>query len=206
MKWQQFLSDIRKATIVTLVGPLYGKMHVPVTPTIYIDAGAHFRTFSVTDNFAEVSVGDGDSAETELDEKLPEEKDYSDLAFALRHLPKSIDHVDLLGFLGGSRDHELINFGEVHHFLKDSPRFRSARFDDLVVAFAGGKLSMEIHGRFSVVVFQPASLQITGSCSYPLNDPTPMPEVSSMGLGNMGFGTVFVECTAPCFLFLGMGY
>lgn len=206
MRWQQFLTDIRKATIVTLVGPLYGKIHTPATPTVYVDAGAHFRAFDATNNYAEVSVGDGDSAETPLDEKLPEEKDYSDLAFVLRHLPKSVEHVDLLGFLGGSRDHEVINFGEIHHFLKGSTRFRSARFDDLVVAFAGGKLSMEIHGRFSIVVFEKASVQITGSCTYPLADPTPIPELSSMGLSNMGFGTVFVDCTAPCFLFLGMGY
>ena len=68
MKWQQFLTDIRKATIVTLVGPLYGKMHTPATPTVYVDAGAHFRSLNSTNNSAEVSVGDGDSAETALDE------------------------------------------------------------------------------------------------------------------------------------------
>jgi thiamine pyrophosphokinase len=151
----------------------------------------------------EVSIGDGDSADIPLDETLPKDKDYSDLAFVLRGLPKSVVHLDLLGFLGGSRDHELLNYGEIHHFLSTASVFRSVRFDDVVVAFAGGKLSMEVHGRFSVVVFEPAQVTITGSCAYPLEDATSLPPVSSKGLGNTGFGTVFVESTAPCFLFLG---
>ena len=203
MKWQQFLNDIRQAPIVTLVGPLYGKPHTPYAPTIYIDAGAHFRHPDGASNFAEVSVGDGDSADIPLDETLPKDKDYSDLAFVLRSLPKSVIHIDLLGFLGGNRDHELLNYGEMHHFLNGSHAFRSARFDDIVVAFAGGKLSMEVHGRFSIVVFEPAQVTLTGSCAFPLEQLTTVLPVSSKGLGNTGFGTLFIESTTPCFLFLG---
>lgn len=205
MKWQQFLIDIRKAPIVTLVGPLYGKPHTQTTPTVFVDAGAHFRVPDTTNIHADISVGDGDSAQIPLDEVLPKEKDYSDLAFVLRGLPKSVTHIDLLGFLGGSRDHELFNFGEVHYFLKNSSGFRSARFDDLVVAFSGDKLSLDIHGRFSLLVFEPSKVTLTGSCSYPLTSPTDLPAVSSAGLSNVGFGTVFVESTAPCFLFLSVG-
>lgn len=203
MTWDDFVGEIQKlGGGVTLVGPLYSRAYQATGPTIYVDGGVQFKVGSDRHQHCEVSVGDNDSTEIPLDHVLPKDKDESDLSFVLRHLPAEVPHVELLGFLGGRRDHEVLNFGAVHYFLKETQAFRSARFDDTVIAFHGGKLSMDIRGTFTVLVFEPAFLTMTGACAYALPEQTPLAPVSSRGLGNEGFGTVYFECTAPCFIFL----
>lgn len=202
LTWKTFLKEIDGAKQVTLVGPLFNKQHRPTGPTIYVDGGANFRPEDNSITHPMISIGDGDSTDKPLEEVLEQNKDYSDLAYALRQMPGNVRHIDLLGFLGGRRDHELLNFGEVHHYLKGATKFKSARFDDLVVAFCGGKLSMEIHGRFSLIVFDPTLLSVSGACTFPVEQAAQIPNVSSLGLSNMGFGQVFVDSLGPCFLFL----
>src|SRR4051794_25182624 len=127
--WAEFLTAIASEEEVTLVGPLYHQRHTPLMPTVYVDGGTRFRNeggwaagHGGHSAFPTVSVGDGDSSGGSLDELLPSEKDYSDLAFVLRSLPASVNEVTLLGFLGGRRDHELANLGEVNEYLKARPR------------------------------------------------------------------------------------
>ncbi len=203
MKWGRFQKDIANATHITLVGPLYNKRHHPSTPTIYVDGGANFRDLGRNNHFATICIGDGDSCDPALlDHLLPMTKDYSDLAFAMKHLPASIQHVDLLGFLGGRKDHELMNLGTVHHYLFPKSTFTSVRFDDLVVAFCGGLLSLEIKTEFSILVFEPSFLTISGACAYTHNTGIQIPAISSLGLSNKGFGQVLIDSLKPCFIFL----
>ncbi|MFI5391452.1 MAG: hypothetical protein ACHQYQ_08830, partial [Bacteriovoracales bacterium] len=70
--------------------------------------------------YLDISVGDGDSSNFPMDFNLPEEKDYSDLKFALDLIPPNVEKINLWGFLGGRRDHEIINFGEVNNWLLKS--------------------------------------------------------------------------------------
>lgn len=204
MNWEQFLIDLSRSSQVVLVGPLLEAAFQPTGPTVYVDGGTLFRNHAFENgNFPIVSVGDGDSGTARLDKVLEKEKDYSDLAFVLRHLPDSIRHVELMGFLGGRRDHELINYGEVHHFLRLKKNFTTVRFDTRVLAFCGGAFNLEIHGSFSVVTFELATVFISGACKYSLKAPERLDVVSSYGLSNEGFGVVTFESIQPCFIFLG---
>lgn len=205
MKWLEFLLLIKEAEHVTLVGPLYNAQHFPVTPTIYIDGGGKFAPTLPVDNPV-VFVGDGDSGtDVELDEKLPAEKNYSDLAYVLRALPEAIDQVDMLGFMGGRRDHDLCNMGEVHAFLHSRPHFTRVEMTGLearVIGFCKGCLKLDIHGVFSVVVLESTALKISGKCKYPMSPERVLSPLSSVGLSNEGRGAIDVESNSPAFVII----
>lgn len=173
-------------------------------PTIYVDGGADFSSVTGSAGFPVVlRVGDGDSARGDMDLRLPEAKDFSDLAFVLRELPASVRRIEMLGFVGGRRDHELANWGEVHQFLKKASEF--VRVDivgptETVVAFARGGIELKIEDTFSVMVLEGARVRIFGACEFPLDDM--LVPASSRGLSNFGSGLVKVEAQSPCFVFL----
>lgn len=204
MKWKRFLADIATAPQVFVVGPMLQGTHHATGPTVYVDGGEQFRdTFDPAGNIPTISVGDGDSTATPLDKILPKQKDYSDLAFVLHNLPPTVRHLELLGFMGGRPDHQLVNFGEVHKFLKTkTARFTTVRFDETVVAFCGGGFDLELHQDFSVVAFESTPLVITGDCKYLVPKPYHLQAVSSVGLSNEGFGKVHFDSVGPCFIFL----
>jgi len=176
-------------------------------PTIYVDGGSDYRqpASSTESSLPLISVGDGDSTTGKLDEVLPAQKDYSDLAFVLRGLPQNILAVEMLGFLGGRRDHELANFGEVHAFLKTRTEFCRVEMhsaDQSVIAFARGSLTIDIQGTFSVMVLEPSAVKIEGACDYPLSGDVTLPVASSHGLSNKGRGRVVITSDQPCFVFV----
>lgn len=189
-------------------------------PTIYVDGGSNFRNDGgwaaglakasapepvVKSSVPLISVGDGDSASGKLDEVLPAHKDYSDLAFVLRALPPHIVAIEMLGFLGERRDHELANLGEVHAFLKTRTEFCRVEIhstDQTIFAFARGSLTADIHGIFSVMVFEPSAVRIEGACEFPLNGDVILQVASSHGLSNVGHGDVVLTSDQPCFVFL----
>jgi thiamine pyrophosphokinase len=207
MRWPEFLDTIQQAKAVTLVGPLFGNedgFHSPRSPTIYVDGGARFRP--ARSEFPAVSVGDGDSsAGVALDELLPAGKDFSDLAFALRGLPGAVCEIEMLGFLGGRRDHELAVLGEVHAFSLG--RKLVARLFDTegrlaVVVVSGSPFTFELHGTFSVFSTLEAEVTITGACRYPLANPTKLTALSSHGLSNEANGYVTVAGDQPLFIYI----
>ncbi len=176
---------------------------MPRQPTIYVDGGSVFRQPS---RIPSVSVGDGDSASLPLDELLPSAKDFSDLAFVLRHIPVHVVQIEMLGFLGGREDHQLANFGEIHHFLSERLSRTQVHMwspDKLkVAAFCHGSVELEIFGSFSVFSFVPAEVEISGDCRYPLAHPALLQAVSSHGLSNEGKGIVKISSRTPVFVFL----
>ncbi|MBX3020310.1 MAG: hypothetical protein KF799_01430 [Bdellovibrionales bacterium] len=220
--WATFLTTIQNEKEVTLVGPLYHQRHTPLMPTIYVDGGTRYRAAggwvaeahaathplaaAAARPFPVVSVGDGDSAGSSLDELLPADKDYSDLSFVLRSLPPSIREVTLLGFLGGRRDHELANLGEVNAFLQTRPGFARADLvgpvGDRVIAFNRGSLELHIQSVFSVFVFQASGIEVSGLCKYPLSAETMLSPLSSRTLSNEGYGKVIITSSNPCFIFI----
>ncbi len=203
MTWEAFLQELSSHEQVAMVGPLLKTKFAPKGPTIYVDGGSKFRDrLDERQAHPEVSVGDGDSSDFPMDKVLPAKKDYSDLSYALRSLPPCIHHVDLLGFMGGRPDHQLINYGEVHHYLRNRTQFTTVRFDHQVLAFSHGGLSKELQGSFSVVVFEPTEITIKGFCKYPIFPAAILDPVSSKGLSNEGTGVVSFASHEPCFLFL----
>lgn len=185
-------------------------------PTIYVDGGSDYRadggwaasqptSLTGKSSIPLISIGDGDSTAGKLDELLPAYKDYSDLAFVLRNLPQNIVAVEMLGFLGERRDHELANLGEVHAFLKTRADFCQVEIHSTtqtVFGFARGTLEVDIAGIFSVMVLEPTSVKIEGACEYKLAGDVVLQVASSHGLSNVGFGAVAITSDQPCFVFL----
>ncbi len=204
MTWSAFLDHLNRTslTAISLVGPLYDAEFTPAEPTVFIDGGSRFRPLQ--SDFPLISVGDGDSGSAVLDEILPSEKDYSDLAFVLRNLPAHVARLSLHGFSGGRLDHELANFGELHAFLLKRGNGQTHLFAGgrpSVVGF-NSRLEMNIQGIFSLLVLEPAEVRLTGDCKYKLTEPYKIFPCSSHGISNSGFGRVLAETSNPAFIFL----
>ena len=177
---------------LTLIGPLIKERAFFSPPVVYIDGGTHLGV--VENSF---SIGDGDSSSVALDLQLPREKDESDLAYALKNIPEQYNEISLLGFLGGRKDHELINLAEIHRFLSERSETR-VHFDDEICAFSGS-LELNIKGIFSLFAFEESKVSVKGACKYPLE--SQLLARSSHGLSNEGSGVVIFETNCPIFLF-----
>jgi thiamine pyrophosphokinase len=210
--WAEFLNSLHEYDHLAIVGPLFRRAHIPVMPTVYVDGGSDFRADggwaaqkpAPASSIPVISIGDGDSASGKLDEVLPAHKDYSDLAFVLRSLPAHIRHIDMFGFIGERRDHELANLGEVHRFLSAHAGFAMVHIHSVsqtILAFCRGRIDITINGIFSVMVFEPTIVKISGACDYPLAGDVVLPIASSLGLSNVGRGEVHIESEKPCFIF-----
>ena len=189
---------------VTVVGPMLGVPFNPTAaeePVIWVDGGVNHRPQDAGQDCVGFSVGDGDSAAEKLDQELDTDKDYSDLAFVLGCLRARFSSVVLLGFLGGRRDHELFNLGEVHHFLAAAKTPTRVRFDDSLEVYSAGEWGFEIHGVFSLMVFEPTTVKLAGACKFPLTTPTKIAPLRSLGLSNHGFGAITLTTRGPAFIF-----
>ncbi len=191
----EYLKLHSKESEVTLIGPLLKEAISNVNePIIYIDGGAQFK---IKD--AGFSVGDGDSAKCLLDQKLPEKKDFSDLAFALQSIPEQFTQIYLLGFLGGRSDHQLFNFAEAHSFLKYRTQ-STVFFDDAIIAVSKGAYELELNGRFSLFCFEDNNITLSGDCEFQLLKQKLKP-LSSHGLSNYSSGKIQLKCDKPALIF-----
>ncbi len=201
-----FKKGLFQTSEVTLVGPLVKKFPKKVNhPFIYVDRGANFRgnlRKMAKKGYLDLSVGDGDSSKLPMDFLLPEEKDYSDLKYALDLIPPNVEKINLWGFLGGRRDHEFINFGVVNNWLLKSKNKVVFLFEKKVLANSKGALTIKIKGVFSLVVFQKTRVRLKGKCNYKLPKFKEILPLSSQGLSNLGDGEITIEANGPFFLFL----
>src|SRR5687768_17140531 len=133
MTLKRYLNKYLRHPSLTIVGPLAkGTVRGSfIDPVIFVDGGARFR------GKAGFSVGDGDSG-SRLDQKLPAQKNYSDLAFVLGQIPKHFNKITLTGFSGGRKDHDVINLGEIFLFLKRRSRTEVV-IDEKLLAFPKGR-------------------------------------------------------------------
>lgn len=177
-----------------IIGPFFQGTLPLSTALVFVDRGADLRI-----DQEGYSVGDGDSASVLLDEKLDPKKDFSDLAYVFFHIPKKIKKISLLGFLGGRRDHELMNFAEAHRFLRDHPGTQ-LDFENQVIGYSAGTWGFEVHGAFSLFAFEKLTLALSGKCEYPVQGV--FQELSSHGLSNVGSGATSLMTNSPVFVFL----
>ncbi len=192
---KRYLDQFPGHKTLTLVGPFCEPALAGREPVLFVDGGARCRKPGQG-----IAVGDGDSFDGELDVLLNRDKDLSDLAFVLGAIPQGFSRIDLLGFLGGRRDHEMFNFGEVHQFLTTAAPVQ-AWFDDKVVAWSAGCWSFCRHGGFSLGVLEESRVRMEGDCLYPCPEPTLFKPLTSLGLSNIGRGTIRLECSRPVFVF-----
>lgn len=191
---------------ITLVGPLYdGSNKFQASgPLIFIDGGANFLTLfpEIQEESLSISLGDGDSSSNELDIKLNPEKNFSDFSFALSLIPQNIKNIHLLGLLGGRRDHELANLGEINQFLKKRKYQTKIFFDDQIIAINKGTFHFEMKGTFSLLVLEKTRLKIEGACQYRNKEFMEFLPLTSLGLSNIGSGIVEIDGEGPYFIFL----
>ncbi len=170
-------------------------------PVIFVDGGTKYRR-----DKEGLSVGDGDSwagggpiEHKALDVLLPQAKNYSDFAFVLKSLTPNFKHIQTFGFMGGRTDHQLINFGEAHHFL----RLRDDTtliFDHEAWGFSAGVWRPRIQGIFSILNLEACEIRVEGLCDYQIKELTKLPPMTSRGLSNVGHGQIEIESTAPIFV------
>lgn len=189
--WRNFLQQIEPS--VVLVGPLAKAPPINKTPAIFVDGGAQwFRPPGIT-------VGDGDSWEKTPQVQLRPDKDVSDLAFVLRSLPSQVRLVEMLGFLGGARDQEWFNLGEVDHFLAEKTG-RVAHLDQQILGFSRGHWHFEHEGPFSFFTLRPAVIELDGEIEFSVTSPTALRALDSRGLSNRASGWVRVKSSEPAFV------
>ncbi len=189
------MHDFSKAQSLTLIGPLLQLAVKETAPIIYVDGGARYKTTEQG-----LSVGDGDSFDGDLDERLNPHKDYSDLAYVLASVPTHFRELFLYGFLGGRRDHEWVNLGEANAFLKHRHQATKIHFESEVTGFSAGKWQLSIHGTFSLLCLEPAKVMLSGACQYPLPQATSIVPLSSRGLSNVGEGDIVLQTDQPVFI------
>ncbi len=187
-----------------LLGPLASTFpeewgHLPI---IGVDGGASLAEPSRFD----FTLGDGDSLihKIELDQHFSPKKSQSDLALALSILPPGPWKLHLLGFGGGRLDHQMMNLGELSHWLTQSGGnlYLVLSEDERLLGFAPGKFQIEIRGLFSLFSAHESRFSIAGDCHYPLEESIIAP-LSSQLLSNFGEGLVSISSTRPFFCYLG---
>ena len=193
-KLEKYLEEFSHESTLYIIGPLASEISVNTLPLIFVDGGARFRKGAEG-----ISLGDGDSFEGELDLKLNKNKDFSDLSFALKHIPQHFSEIHLIGFLGERRDHELMNLGEVSLFMKTRTGETKVFFDTSIIAFASGSYKIEHAGTFSLFGFEDSDLSVAGDCDYPFKGE--LRGLSSHGLSNIGSGEISILTSRPLFFF-----
>lgn len=206
------LSDWKKydtgSDKVILVGPV---MHLMIAPEILksfgldgatqvaIDGGLHYAPNPA------LSVGDGDSSKGPPDIFKPSQ-DKTDLRFCLNGIRNwAWREMHAFGFIGGRRDHELANFGELDAEMRARPAFTRAVIYDSALhpqvwMCNKGAHEIELSGRFSVLVLKETRVTISGACDYPATDLTLQP-LSGRGVSNRANGAVRFTADGPFMVF-----
>ncbi|MCB9062854.1 MAG: hypothetical protein H6622_15135 [Halobacteriovoraceae bacterium] len=188
---------------IHIIGPLFKNLYKfdQNESLLFVDGGANHRPIGDKSPV----VGDGDSYSGEIDHQLNPDKDRNDLYHALSLVSEEIKIIHLHGFLGGRKDHELFNLGEVHFHLKKMPKVVCAFLDDdrmvNIQAFSPGTWTLNIQGVFSCFCIEKSTVTLSGACKYEL-DNTEMHPLSSLGLSNIGTGDVTITTSSPLFIYL----
>ena len=212
-----FVENLKLSKEIFIIGPLFTKslkISNKQSSFLFIDGGSHFFNHiqdfffnSFPDGnppaFNSLKIGDGDSYNGSLDTKLSVNKSFSDLAYGFKFIKPSLEKVNLLGFLGGRRDHELFNLGEAHKLLLSDQINKKAKliFDKSFICFPPGTHSVNLEGTFSLFALEKASITLTGQIKYPLPSLTEIGLLSSQCLSNISFGEIFIQSNKPIFLY-----
>jgi len=192
---------------IALIGPVMPRPMNPTPfPQIAVDGGVHFAHQPI------LWVGDGDSShlvgETGISLIKKNSQDETDLRFCLDLIQGwKWSELLLFGFLGGRRDHELANFGEMHRLFLDRPEsvracFYDDEFNERIDLYQSGQHSIEIQGLFSILTFEHSILSLSGDCDYSLHQQE-LGLFSGRGVSNNGHGSVNIQCKTPFLLVRG---
>lgn len=203
MKINEFHSSLSEYKKVQLIGPMrVHKEAIDETlPIIFVDGGVKFQKDFQAPT---ISIGDNDSNESgnKLDIELDNIKDYSDLDAALALVPSHIEEIYLHGFLGGRLDHQMINMGSIHHFLKKKNSAMTCHLGPQLLATSKKQISFGHNGNFSLMSLEKQVVKISGACEYKILNEVEIDTLSSHTLSNIANGEVNLECELPIFIYL----
>lgn len=185
-----------------IVGPICPSSPANTFPTLAVDGGARF-----VPNF-DLWIGDNDSYLEKIDSEnaffFPSDKDHSDLSLALSlFINTNAYTLHLYGFLGGRRDHELFNLGEIssHLLTKTDNKVFIYEGEKLEFIFVGaGTHDFDHHGLISIGTLFPQKLSLQGQLSY--TGESNFAALSSLGLSNKASGPFKISATQPFFIYL----
>ena len=178
------------------------------TKVFFIDGGlSHIDKFKKDAPLllkTSTSMGDGDSSKRPMKFKKTDQS-LSDLAFFLKYITSkpAFEQYVFVGFLGGRRDHELFNLGELAKFtrkLKQKPT-PTIHLEDKIAFYPKGSHEINIKGIFSIASFENTRIKITGSCQYQFKKWLKLECLSSKGLSNLGDGLIHIQTEAPIAVF-----
>ena len=205
-QYQQFLT---KSTQIAIIGPLFDNNMISQidtsSPVLFIDGGInHSSLFPSPKNesFQYFSIGDGDSTEQPLNLTLSQEKDFSDLSYALNILPETIENIFLFGFLGGREDHLLANFGEIHQLISIKSHVQQLWMDSRIQCLPPGSSTFEVSGAFSLLSLTTNKITLTGKCRYQAKEVINLKPLSSRSISNIGDGQVHLKNETTIFVFI----
>lgn len=190
----------------TLVGPMGPQIpeELITHPVLCVDGGADFC------EHLDVWVGDGDSHQKiikcENIFRFPPQKDSSDFALALSLFTTSGPvTLHCWGFLGGRKDHEILNYGAVLRFLEKSPasqvNFYLPDHKVAVKCVAQGEWKLNHSGLFSLASIKNIPIKLLGKCLYKLEQETVLEPLSSLGLSNEAQGEFTLITQGPVMIF-----
>ena len=195
---KKYLNQFKSTKRINLYGPLSFQdiEYQNEIPHICVDGGSRV----LKDLPHSLCIGDGDSSlpGTEINYKLPKEKDISDLGFTLSLL-ENFNQINLYGFIGERLDHQLAVFGEINTFLKNVKE-STFRLEHKIIATNFNNFQFEHQGLFSIFSLSDCILSIQGDCQYKLANKL-IPKLSSFTLSNIAFGNVLVHSNKPIFIF-----
>lgn len=201
------LSHSSEWVILGPMGPhLPQKFHS--LPVLAVDGGAKFHEGAL------VWVGDADSYEDDI--RAPHifrhrpEKDHSDLALSLSLFVEPRHYkFHFWGFLGGRKDHELMNLGESMKFLENNPESQILLYDDsgkvVIHALGAGIWKFTHVGPFSLGTLKKTTVRMTGSCQYQILNRETLEPLSSFGLSNEASGEIQIEADGAVFVIFPEG-
>lgn len=184
-----------------IVGPVSPSSPSNTLPTLAVDGGASF-----VPNI-DVWIGDNDSYLEKIDTEnaffFSPDKDLSDLALALTLFENKSYTLHLYGFLGGRRDHELFNFGEISSHLQKNPSNKIILYegDSPQFIFLGrGQHQFEHYGSLSIGTLFPQNIILDGKLAY--TGKLEFLPLGSLGLSNKATGLFDIRATAPFFIYM----
>jgi thiamine pyrophosphokinase len=185
---------------VAIVGPILKRKIETEFPQVAVDGGIAFAQQPI------LWVGDGDSVTKDMPhiKMVPKlTQNETDLRFCLNQIHEwGWKELHLFGFLGGRKDHEWANLGEVcQAILKQGYPAKAIFYHEEshrpnLYLFSSGQHSIHLKGLFSVLSFERAAISISGECSYSLENEILMP-LSGRGISNEGHGEIHFQANVP---------
>jgi thiamine pyrophosphokinase len=201
LKWCELVDGIEAIQIIL---PLATNFTKNLGPAFFVDGGTIHLPQAPSPHY--FCLGDGDSSsEKKMQLLFPSSKDYTDLELALALIPGHFKQVSIHGVWGKRKDHELANLGAINSFLINHSSIMNIQIDNHHYFLNSGAHTLDIKGKFSLLVFQDTTVDISGNCQFTTDKKITMNVLNGRGLSNFGSGKVEISLNSSALLYMAEG-